>query len=215
MATKTLILFIFMGFLLLVIVLEHWRNYWFQKIVQNQKLRFFPPLAELNTRKTAIVYLGLVGTTLFSIFVLAQIFSLSLRNWPITAIISFIVIGSFFLILNLQTVLSFMRKNKQLSFSFLFNPYVLTVTALIITLELMFLYWVKIETIVYFVPPFLSFVGIYSFLILIVALFLSLKVDNNPFSKNSAVLLSLDAIIITLLKNTYLCLLMLTFILLS
>jgi len=204
-----------MGFLWLVILLGQWRNYWFQKITKNQKLKFFPPLAELNTRKTTIVYLGLVSTTLFSIFVLAQIFSLSLVNWLITAIIIFIVIGSFFLILNLQAVLSLMRKNKQLSLSFLFNPYVLKVTGLIIALELIFLYWVKIEATVYFLPSFLGFVGIYSLLILIVALFLSLRINNNPFSKNSAVLLSLDAIIITLLANTYLCLFMLTFILLS
>lgn len=215
MVTETItgVFVIFIGFLLLVILLGQWRNYLFQKLITNQATKFFPPLAELNTRKKAFVYLGLVSATLFSIFVLAQFFSLSLENWQATAIIIIVVVGSFLLILNLQTVLSIMRKNKQLSFSFFFNPHVLKIIALIIALEFSLLYWIKKEATAYFVLPFLGFVGIYSILILVVAIFvgLSLRVDN----KNLVVLSFLDAIIITLLANTFLCLFVLTFILFS
>jgi len=165
--------------------------------------KYFPQLSELAARETAFVYFCFVSATLIMMFIIATFEPIYLTAIMIS--ITLVLIFSYWLILNMQKVLSTMRGNKQLSFSFWFAPDVLGMVIWATALEFGFLYWIK-EVTTYFLPPFQWFVIFYSLLILVMASYLGLRTKEKQFLKNSAFIsvVVLDSIIITLLINLYL-----------
>ena len=167
------------------------RNLLFQRATERGT---FPQLAKLTSRENALIYLGLVSGPLLGMFVLAP--------WilPVTLIaLCVVVIFSFFILSTLNTVLSTMRQNKQLSLLFFIDPYWLLMAVLIIALELSFLNWIK-EVTIYFKWHFLWFTIGYSILLFLVAIKLSLTIDDHQFIKDThfITLALLDSMIVVL-----------------
>ncbi|NJO14770.1 MAG: hypothetical protein HC877_03200 [Thioploca sp.] len=177
--------------LMILLLLFGWHRSWlFQRATKEKDP--FPQLADLTPRTIALIYLQLLGGTWLMLVVILMF---SLSPLTLTLVLPALVLPetiwavglplilSFFLILALQKVLSLMRQYKQLSISLLINFSVLLVCLMISTIELSFLYWMK-EITIYFSPPFLIFVVLYSLLILWIASVLSLNTHNKLWLKN-------------------------------
>ncbi len=173
--------------LMILLLLLGWQRSWlFQRATKEKDP--FPQLADLTPRTTALIYLKLLGGTWLLMLLVALKFSLSPLTPTLILEETFWTMGlslilSFFLILTLQRILSLMRQYKQLPISLLTNFSILGMVCLISTIELSFLYWMK-EVTIYFSPPFLIFVVLYSLLILWIASVLSLNTHNKLLLKN-------------------------------
>lgn len=130
------------------------------------------------------LFLVLLTGTVGGMFLLVPSFDFL---WPGILAVFITLISSFFLLLTFKASLSAMREGK-LSLKFLINQNFLLTIYLMTCTELSFLYWLK-EIKAYIQTPFLTFVVLYSVLVITIGIFLGHQKgesEQQPFNQGSS-----------------------------